>query len=131
MPDNGRCFFQQEYLATTRHQALTWKITDNVPRKRKDTEFDKLLQNRRYVSQRWLLVRQARGVVPPPVYKFENVNELFVELEKSIDVQKVVQKVIDSTREWLSTDWTPSVDYEGALNALHLLDRLFIFVGTC
>ena len=55
---------------------MTWKITDNVPRKRKDTEFDKLLQNRRYVSQRRHLFRKARGVVPPPVYKFETVNEL-------------------------------------------------------
>jgi hypothetical protein len=59
------------------NQAMTWKITDNVAQK-KDTEVDKRLENRRYVSQRWLLFRKARGVMPPPVYKFENVNELAI-----------------------------------------------------
>ena len=93
-----------------KNQTMTWQITENLPRKKKDTEFDKLLQtlrvydNRRYVSQRWLMFRKARGVVPPPVYKFENVRELLVELEKCIDVPKVVQESIRSTQKWLSTD---------------------------
>ena len=45
---------------------MTWKIPKNLPRKRKDTKFDKLLQTlrllekRQYVSQLWLLFCKAR-----------------------------------------------------------------------
>lgn len=53
------------------------------------------------------------------MYKFKNIKELLIELDKCIDVPRVVQARDNWFNEkWLSMDWTPTVDYEGALEAL-------------
>jgi hypothetical protein len=96
---------------------MTWKIPKNLPRKRKDNKFDKLLhtlrllEKRRYVSQLWLLFCKARGILPPPVYKFENVNQLLAELEKCINVPKVVQEA-------------QLIQFKNGFQQTHMLEKL-------
>lgn len=89
-----------------KNQTMSWSLEENLPRRRKDTEFDKLVQTlhlpekRWYISQRWLYFKKARGIVPPPVYKYENVNELISAVEKSIDEATVVLASIKTTQNW-------------------------------
>jgi hypothetical protein len=58
-----------------RSKSMNWSLRDTFPRRGKDTELDKKLEdlglsdNRRYASQKWLDFRKARGVKPLPGFE--------------------------------------------------------------
>jgi hypothetical protein len=60
----------------------------------------RLLKKWWYILQWWLYFKKARGIVPPPVYKYENVNELISAVEKSINEATVVLASIKTTQNW-------------------------------
>jgi hypothetical protein len=96
-------FFRKRVYDKT--QTMNWPINGNLPRKGKDTEFDKLLQdqgiisNRRYQSQCWLKFRKANGLVPAPTYKWEDSDQLRGQLQSPyIRPDSILTSAIESTK---------------------------------
>jgi hypothetical protein len=87
---------------------MNWALTENLPRKGRDTEFDKLLkelgffENRRYQSQRWLEFRKNNGLVPAPTYKWTDSKQLRDQLmPRHLDLESILKNAVEQTIEIL------------------------------
>ena len=85
---------------------MRWNLQANMPRANVDTEFDAFLvklglrDNRRYASQRWLMLfKKSRGIYPPPKYQVDS-NQMLKVLEDNIPHHEdaIIRQAIDVTK---------------------------------
>lgn len=92
-------FFKMRVYDKTK--SINWSLRETLPRRGRDTEFDKEVDdlrlggNRRYLSQKWLEFREARGMVPPPT--FECSAEEIDEAAASLVTKDIVEFAIKKT----------------------------------
>jgi hypothetical protein len=108
-------------------QTMNWSLNENLPRRGRDTEFDKLLQdlgilsNRRYQSQRWLEFWRNHGLVPAPIYKWNDSKLLRDQLSSNhMEISSILNNSIEKTKKILKQA-NSSVDCHGFI---------FMAIGT-